>query len=235
MDKKVHKNQTDDFLESRMKNVGVICLIILVIFSIVIFFYRFKEKKDMTMKLKGFYSNMSQTFLYSKNINGQLAEWGWRPGYKNIALIRGNITSYLQVSDDCLEKPGKCMPDVSYKTINNVPTEINLFNHPSVKLKNGISFALEAVSSCEKPGSTCAVLYVDLNNIEPPNTFGKDLFVFLIINSETMPFVPYNAKLTALELLQDEKFGCNKKSKAALYCSAFLYSNGWSVDRRYPW
>ena len=225
----------DDFLKSRMRIVGVVTIIVVAIFSILFLFLQYKEKKNTALKLRMFYSDMSQTVQYSRSSNGLPGEWGWVPGYKNVDLLNSNLVSYMKVSENCISTAGNCMPKDNYRSMNGKLTTVNLYNIPSVKLQNGISFAVETVSNCQKQGSTCAVVYADLNNIERPNTFGKDLFVFLILNTNSAAFLPYNSRLPGFTLAADQKYGCNKKADIAMYCSALIFANGWSIDKTYPW
>ncbi len=225
----------DDFFKSRMRVVGVVTIIIVAIFVILFIFVQYREKKNTALRLRMFYSDMSQALQYAKNLNGPPGDWGWVPGYKNIDLINSNLSNYMKVSENCTRQHGTCIPEANYKSVNGKTTTVNLYQLPAIKLQNGISFAIETVSSCQKQGSTCAVVYVDLNSIEPPNAFGKDLFVFLIINSNSAAFIPYNSRLPGFALAGDEKYGCNKKADIAMYCSALIFTNGWSIDRTYPW
>ena len=225
----------DDFFKSRMRIVGVVTIIIVAVLVILFIFMQYKEKKNTALKLRMFYSDMTQTIQYSRATNGVPGEWGWVPGYKNIDLLNSYLASYMKVSENCISSRGTCMPNDNYRSVNGKLTTVNLYNIPSVKLQNGISFAVETVSRCQKQGSTCAVVYVDINNVEKPNMFGKDLFVFLIMNTNSVAFIPYNSRLPGFALASDEKYGCNKKADIAMYCSALIFSNGWSIDKTYPW
>ena len=136
---------------------------------------------------------------------------------------------FVRFSENCISSRGTCMPKDNYRSVNGKLTTVNLYNIPSVKLQNGISFAVEAVSRCQKQGSTCAVVYVDINNVEKPNMFGKDLFVFLIMNTNSVAFIPYNSRLPGFALASDEKYGCNKKADIALYNTKSHGRNGYTV------
>ncbi len=225
----------DDFLRSRFRVVGVVTLIILVVFFVVLLFVQHREKKNTALKLKVIYSDILQSLLMSKNYNGVPGEWGWKPGYKNIDLLENNVFSQLKISQNCMANPGKCMPNVKYKSIKEKVTNVNLYNYPSIRLRNGISIAVETIGKCKYDNQVCAFMYVDLNGPDEPNAFGKDLFVLQIVNSENMPLRVYDERLSLSELRSDEKFGCNKNAKIALYCSAYIKANQWKITTDYPW
>lgn len=225
----------DDFLRTRFRSVGAVTILVIAVFFIVLLFVQFREKKDTSMRLKVFYSEIVQSLLLSKNNNGVPGEWGWKPGYRNVDLLNNNFFSYLQVEENCASEQGTCIPKVSYKSIKEKETSVNLYKFPSVRLKNGISLAVETIGKCTRTNEACALVYIDLNNLEEPNAFGKDLFVFLIINSGTVAFVPYDYSLSESVLKNDVTYGCNKISKAAMYCAAYLAKNGWTINSEYPW
>lgn len=225
----------DDFLITRFRTVGVVAILVTVVLFIVLLFVQYKEKKDTSMRLRVLYSDIVQSLLISKNVNGFPGEWGWKPGYKNVDLLNNNFFANLKIEENCTRDPGNCMPNVNYKSIKEKDTSVNLYNFPSVKLHNGISLAVETVGKCKRANETCAIVYVDLNGVEQPNAFGKDLFVFTIINSGTVAFLPYGYHLSDEKLTDDMTYGCNKFSKMAMYCCAYIAKNNWSIDNSYPW
>lgn len=225
----------DEISRRKMRAVGAIAVLVIAVLAIFFIFLQYKVKKNTALMLRMFYSDMTQTLQYTMTSNGPPGDWGWHGGYRNADLINNYLAGYLRVSQNCIKEPGKCMPDVKYKTLNNTFTNVNLSKLPAVKLQNGISFAIESIGSCKAKNSPCALLYVDLNNIEEPNMFGKDLFIFMIVNSNSVAFMPYNSSLPSNELSGNAKYGCNKKAQLPMYCSALIYANGWSIDKNYPW
>lgn len=225
----------DDFLTSRFRVVGVVTLLVLVVFFVVLLFVQYREKKDTAIKLKVIYSDINQSLLMSKNYNGSPGEWGWKPGYKNIELIENNVFSQLKISRNCMAAPSNCLADIKYKSIKEKATSVNLYNYPSIRLRNGISIAVETISKCKRDNEVCAFMYLDLNGPEEPNAFGKDLFLLQIVNNESTPLKVYGDGLSLDDLRGNEKFGCNKESNMALYCGALIKANQWKITSDYPW
>ena len=62
-------------------------------------------------------------------------------------------------------------------------------------LINGVALAFQVISSsCSmdfglgKNNGVCGYIYIDVNNIKPPNTLGKDIFAVYISKNGVMPF-----------------------------------------------
>lgn len=225
----------DDIQRKKLRAVGALAVLVIAILSIFFLFLNAREKKNTALILRMFHSDMSQTFQFSMNSNGAPGEWGWHAGYKNADLIDTYIAHYLRISENCIKNSGECMPDVDYMALSGKSTNINLSKLPSVRLNNGIAFAVESIGSCKRANAPCALVYVDINGFDEPNTFGKDLFVFMIVNSNSIPFVPYNVRLSHDAIVSDTKYGCSKKSEIPMYCSALIHSKSWVIDSNYPW
>lgn len=227
--------EMDEISRDKFRAVGAIAVLVIAILAIFFIFYQQREKKNTAMKLRLFFSDMTQTMQYSMNINGPPGEWGWRAGYKNADIISNYIAGYLRISENCVTTIGNCFSDVEYKNLRRDYTNVNLYKLPALTLQNGISIAFETISSCKSQGKICALVYADINGSNPPNVFGKDLFIFTIINSSAAAFLPYNLSIKSNDLTVDEKLGCNKSALIPMYCSGLLYTKNWSIDSKYPW
>lgn len=225
----------DELTKRKLRAVGAIAVLVVAVLSIFFVFYQIKEKKNTSMRLRSFYSDMHQTLQFSMNINDTPEYWGFKKGYRNANSITSYIANYLRVAENCVHVEGSCFPKENYKNFLNKPTNINLAQLPAVKMKNGISVAFETISSCKKKEAVCALVYVDINGDAKPNMFGKDLFVFMLANSKKTPFLPYNIRVSKNDLLLDKKFGCNKEAELPMYCSAYIYNNSWQITKNYPW
>ena len=227
--------EIDEISRNKFRAVGAIAVLVIAVFAIFFMFYQQREKKNTAMKLRLFFSDMTQTMQYSMNINGPPGEWGWYGGYKNADILNNYLVSYLRLSENCINNSGMCFADINYKNLKKDKTDVNLSKLPSVKLNNGISLAFETISSCKSKDKICALVYTDINGADSPNMFGKDLFIFTIINSSAAAFMPYNLSISPEDLSKDETYGCNKSAKIPMYCSGLLYTKNWSIDSKYPW
>ena len=227
--------EMDEISRDKFRAVGAIAVLVIAILAIFFIFYQQREKKNTAMRLRLFFSDMTQTMQFSMNINGPPGEWSWHGGYKNADVINNYLGNYLRVSENCVNKSGNCFADVNYKNLKKHDTGLNLYKLPSLKLQNGVSLAFETVGSCKSNNKICALVYADINGGESPNILGKDLFIFTIVNSNASAFLPYNLSVDADLLIKDEKYGCNKNAEIPMYCSGLLYTKNWSIDSKYPW
>jgi prepilin-type N-terminal cleavage/methylation domain-containing protein len=70
---------------------------------------------------------------------------------------------------------------------------------------------------------------VDINGLKGPNTFGKDVFIF-VTDFEKNKVYPYGMDWTA-EIIDRN---CNKNSTGEL-CAAKIVKDGWKIADDYPW
>ena len=201
----------DELFRDKFRAVGAATVLIIAVFFIVLLFVQQREKKNISFKLKVFMTDITQSLLISKNNNGLPGDWGLKPGYKNAGILYNNFFKYLKISEDCINTSGNCFIDGNYKSIKQKETTFNVHKLPAVKMQNGISIAVETISTCRKANEICSIIYVDLNNIEEPNAFGKDMFVFSIINDDTSPIKPYNPILPEDILRDNHKYGCKEQ------------------------
>ncbi len=225
----------DNYLRDRFRVVGAIAIVVAVITFFVLSFASSKEKYETAIVLKTLNSEIIQALLNSKNDNGIPGDWGWKNNSPSTKVIMRNFFKYLNVSNYCLDFDYGCFPVGGYSSLSGKNIAFNPMQYPSVQLSNGISIAVQAKGNCRKYNSVCALVYVDVNGADKPNVFGKDLFVFTIINNDTYAFVPYNNELSADMLKNDLLYGCNSNSESAMNCAAVISKNNWKIDSEYPW
>ncbi len=72
-------------------------------------------------------------------------------------------------------------------------------------------------------------VYVDLNGIKPPNTFGKDIFGFVVYFDKSI-VRPYGNGKTTEQINED----CSHTGTGN-YCAAKIMQDGWEIKDDYPW
>ena len=85
---------------------------------------------------------------------------------------------------------------------------------------------------------------IDINGIAKPNTFGKDVFSFLILeeNGKVLPHYFDDQEeykpMPNREKLKNGKssynYQCNKSGRG-LWCGALIFLDGWKIADDYPW
>ena len=100
----------------------------------------------------------------------------------------------LKVCDNAKNQKACGMSDIYYKMNGTVNTEIagSTAKTSSTFLLDGSSIMLIANPVGEYRGSgvlseTYAIIYVDLNGVKSPNTYGKDLFMFYLTKQNIIP------------------------------------------------
>ena len=225
----------DELSRSKFRAVGAITVLVIAVLAIFFVFYQAKEKKNTVLKLRGVYTDLIQTLQFSMNLNMEPEYWGFKAGYRNVAVLDDYVFKYLRIKENCVKTNGTCFPEESYLNFAKEDSGIKLGKLPSVILNNNISIAVETISQCKKKDSPCALIYVDINSTKKPNVLGKDLFVLVLSNSKKNPILPYAVNLPKDELLHHDKYGCNNYSKMPMYCAAYLFNNQWNLDSNYPW
>ena len=77
--------------------------------------------------------------------------------------------------------------------------------------------------------SSSQKVYVDLNGIKPPNTIGKDVFIFQVYFDKNI-VRPYGYNLTQAQINDD----CSLNGKGEA-CAAKIINDGWVIKKDYPW
>lgn len=72
-------------------------------------------------------------------------------------------------------------------------------------------------------------VYVDLNGIKPPNTLGKDVFIFQVFFDKSI-VRPYGYDKSQAEINQN----CSLNNTGE-YCAAKIINEGWTMRDDYPW
>lgn len=185
--------------------------------------------KQASAQLKKFNSVMRQAVMLSEIENGSIFTWkrhGNIEDENNEADYSANaleateyfntyLANYIKYAS--LETPGQSGNEVYLKFLDG----------SGVKIHNG----------------GCLDLYYDLNAENPPNTYGKDIFIFLLCNdkieaknylgSENNYFGAYNGikydnNINSREDLLD---ACKE---APSYCSLLLQYDNWEFKEDYP-
>ena len=219
---------------STLEIIASIFVIAVIFFVCVTPMMQNRIKNDNVSLLKKSYAELFQALQMAVGENGDISRWGFTGKFEDRKIIEQKIVPHLMLSENCLDKAGKCVTLRNYRTLGNKYTTENLSQYPAFTLSNGSSVIFEFLHSCRNTDNVCANVYIDVNGSQKPNIFGHDLFVFVMENSNSI-LLPYNNKLTADELLNDKIEGCSKKAITAKNCAAYIYKNNWKITNDYEW
>lgn len=170
---------------------------------------KYQEKVTIT-KLKKIYSILSQCYLTSVQKYGTPDEWGFtgrdagsadenEESYtaQNAIIIRDKLFESAKKIRDCNNAKNQkaCgMSDKYFRIDGGVNPEIggSMAKTSSAFMVDGSSIMIIANPPGVSRGSgvlskTYAIIYIDLNGVKSPNTYGKDLFTFYLTKQNIMP------------------------------------------------
>lgn len=201
------------------------------------------KEKEYVGKLKKFNSIMNQALLMAIEKKGMIEDWGLgtagmsenptdeevAAGNKSITYFWDIVAPYLKVVSRCDYGDAKCE---SYKRYSLDGTEFGTF-HPVIVLADGLTVVGTTIANgkCKAVlGSTqnlqnvCGELFVDVNGKKPPNTTGKDVFLFYYTK---YGIVPMGSPSQASNSFTFENYcNINKSSTLNGYgCTAWVITN----------
>ncbi len=168
-------------------------------------------EKHVVSKLKETQSILAQAFKLSEEEYGEVESWelvAWNEN--SAAQVMNNLKPFLKIALDCGldDTNGKCIPS-TYFSLNGNKYHIDYKTSTSyykISLLNGSSIWWRAAAE----NDALIYLWIDINGVKPPNTFGKDLFMFMYSNGTIYPngspASSHDAKTYCT--YQSEGFGC---------------------------
>ena len=140
------------------------------------------------------------------------------PDGKRPYRLNGNTIFYKQISgilDGVNVFTHYSSGRVFFNTADGITYFVNIMNWANKKYNDkGEVISSDAVYSSRQS------VYVDLNGIKPPNTFGKDVFMFYVDFSKG--------------IVRAENGSCNKIGDS-YGCTGKIINDGWQIKSDYPW
>lgn len=199
-----------------------------------------KHKEQVTVtKVKKFYSLLSQNYLFAVQEYGTPDGWGIterdagssdeeEETYRaeNAILIRDRLfknSKILKTCDNAKDQKACGIADTIYYLAVGKDNQIagSSAKTASLSLADGSSVLVISNGNGQYRGSgalskTYANIHIDVNGIKPPNTHGKDVFMFYLTKSNITP--------TGTQYETANPFqGC---SAGGLSCTAWVVING---------
>ena len=151
-----------------------------------------KTEKDTVVRLKKSYSVIENAFRLAVNEHGEIQNWGWAMSTdSNASTVSADILSkiipYLKVSKKCLNQEGCFIKNNYYKFLsgeNHMQYSPNEYGKSATILADGTILILRTYSPDRY---ALGYIYVDINGNKSPNTYGKDMFQFIITKNGLEP------------------------------------------------
>ena len=175
-----------------------------------------KEKETIAALHKA-YSGLQKALYSVQAKEGEMSVWEIPDAGQSerAEALAKYIIPKMNVTKVCGTGTG-CFPDTTYKYLNgenwtDIDSRTDLYKFV---LADGMSVAIKLyeTSSANSQG-----FFVDVNGFKPPNTRGKDEFVFLL-DTKTNLLSPYGKKKDEDTIKSD----CSKTGKGN-YCAAYVF------------
>lgn len=173
------------------------------------------------------------------NQNGSPDNWGLTDSGDATGLSNLNsvVSQYFRLNKNCNTAEG-CFPDINYKNMKGVdnPDVLNEdTNYTKFKLMDGTSVAMSQLdSNCDlnwgdtdKLQHVCGEIFMDINGDSAPNTYGKDLFGFVLTKYGLVPLgTSEQTSGQSFSAACSQNSNANYKYENGLSCTAWiLYNN----------
>lgn len=185
------------------------------------------DKKVTVTRLYKAYSFLSQAITRAEVDNGPISTWplDWMYGSTFIDTYLKDYVKYNKISyatELILTRKGSYTNLKGEEILNHLWSDnyietidgtIYVFVHGAPVLRNGI------------------YVIIDINGINKPNKYGKDVFCFTL---QSKGLQPQGVNLTREELLAGSSNSCNRNSGGE-YCAALIMLDNWQIKSDYPW
>ena len=167
-----------------------------------------QEKVTIT-KLKKMYSILSQAYLYAVEENGTPDLWGFGNrdegaedddvDYQanNSLIVRDKLfqnVKSLKKCDKALSKDECGLSNIYYFENKTVDSQLNTKSSGVASIDGNNIIVIANSGSCTEVRGTgkylsnvCAIIYLDINGGNAPNTHGKDIFSFYLTKNGIVP------------------------------------------------
>ena len=196
------------------------------------------QKKETAVRLVKTYAELSQAVKLSEIDNDIVDNWNYSLGAQ--AFFDKYLKNYMKKVTILPSSKWKSL--VSYKMLNGTAFDNSCLLYDvstiGVMLSNGTIMYIIPQTTQFK------LIYIDINGLNPPNKYGKDLFSFSI--QPTYGLVPYGFGTTNSSgdtfgteynraiLIGTSNSAC-KKSGTGTWCAALIRLDGWEIKNDYPW
>ena len=179
------------------------------------------QQQATVSKVKKFYTTINQAIRQSEVENGSCSTWTRAgDGLKSQKVFYDTyLSKYLKSTEFSLET----IPDKKNTTTKGY----------IIKLADGSGFRLD--NNDFQNRLFYIIFYPNISKLQSTD-FTKDRFIFELYNTNctVKPYtLQWNGSLGQLKT--NSKYGCNKTSEMASYCTKLIEYNGWQISKDYPW
>jgi len=208
------------------------------------------QKKQTCIKLKKFYSELSQAVMLAETQYGGKENWEWgdltsyeffnKYLYPFIKLDKNNMSDIKAEGIKFYDASGKIASDTEFGLTNfrGSAKVTTLASGAQILSTNIFAHSKEQYKTSSKYG-----ILIDLNGVyNKPNRMGRDLFEFVITPDGVWGHryddkENYKVNRNREQLKNGPSkynYQCNKNS-FGLWCAALVMADNWEIKDDYPW
>lgn len=118
---------------------------------------------------------------YSESLKKE--KYVWDKKTTKTPQFGNKLAKYLPTEKNCeYDNDSSCYPRyVKFRNKYDNKTKLQIYNFYKIKLKNGMIVLTKVVSpDCSMQRGRCATVMIDINGAKGPNTFGEDIYDFIV-------------------------------------------------------
>lgn len=178
------------------------------------------RRQQVANQLKKSYSTIAQA------LNRAVADYGFYDGWEDLAaanFANKYLYPYLQIMKKCGPNSTDCFDYIYYSSAYATRNwKMMASDYTSAILSDGTSIAV-------RKGTGYGIIYIDINGLREPNTWGYDVFVFQVNigNREPLGLVDDSSTTNRSSLISS----CRTIGST---CTSLIYRNNWQIPDDYP-
>ena len=180
------------------------------------------QKQITAQKLKKGYSVLANIISLSELDNGHMSTWEYEQKADYSGIESEFYIKYFKPYIIGINTYGNRQSDNINYIMKNIDGD-NIQNFSWVRMPDGLSFTM--FYNLSSPQTNYIWLFLDINNSNPPNRLGKDIFMLEIYRLKKLYF-------------WGSSNSCKKGTHgtwAGSGCGSLIIQNNWEIPDDYPW
>lgn len=185
------------------------------------------KKEEAISRLKKAYTSINQALKRSENDNGEYTNWS-DTSISATEYINKYWLPYFNVAQIC-NTPQNCgyTSNKPYNFMDGTAST-HTFSIDNLRIpfltNDGIVYSFSVAGGNDALAENN--IYIDINGAKKPNTWGKDVFIFVIVQGKGILPYGYNH--------DDNRINSECITGTGYSCAQKLISNGWKFSEDYP-